>query len=228
MSDGATMGGGARVMNELGESLGLRERRKAEARARIIQSALAMFRERGYVNVTVDQIAEHASVSRRSFFRYFPSKESVVMDRRLAQLGLLREMLEKAPRSATAGEVLRGAFAVIASDFERNRARILSERSLFSSARELKTRDMEIDRDFEVVLRDAILARTHSPEAERAELEQSARIFAAAAMGALRVLLDDWAASQGTMDLIRAGEPVFDVLEQLIPSAARSKSAASA
>ena len=59
--------------------VGLRARNKARTRAEIQRHALRLFREQGYANTTVDQIAEAAEITQSTFFRYFPAKEDVVL-----------------------------------------------------------------------------------------------------------------------------------------------------
>src|SRR5664280_761110 len=59
--------------------LGLRERKKAKTRALIQEHALRLFREHGYDETSIEEIAEAAEVSPSTVFRYFPTKPDLVI-----------------------------------------------------------------------------------------------------------------------------------------------------
>src|SRR5258706_11679543 len=60
------------------EPLGLRERKKARLRQEIIDTAVRLFRKRGYAKTRIDDIVQSLEISQPTFFRYFPSKDAVL------------------------------------------------------------------------------------------------------------------------------------------------------
>jgi AcrR family transcriptional regulator len=62
----------------VGIHLGLRERRRRQTSADIRDAAVRLARERGFDKVTIDEICAEAGISSRTFFNYFPNKESAI------------------------------------------------------------------------------------------------------------------------------------------------------
>ena len=85
----------------------LRERKKAKTRAAIREWALRLFREQGYDATTVDQIAQAAEVSPSTFFRYFATKEDVVLADEYDPL--IFEAFAAQPAALSPAQALRGA-----------------------------------------------------------------------------------------------------------------------
>jgi AcrR family transcriptional regulator len=71
--------------------MGRRERRAAETRIRLFRCALQLIAERGFPNVTVEDITEAADVGKGTFFNYFESKDHVLGVMAEIQLGKVRE-----------------------------------------------------------------------------------------------------------------------------------------
>ena len=87
----------------------LQTRKQQLVRNAIYEAAIDLFADKGFDETTVDEIAEAAGVSRRSFFRYFASKDDLLAQDTL-QYGLaLQTAIESAPRNSTPLELLQGA-----------------------------------------------------------------------------------------------------------------------
>lgn len=76
---------------------GLRERKKQQTRAALAEAALRLALEKGPDQVTVEEIAEAADVSVRTFFNYFPHKEHAILARNPEHLEAALERLRTAP-----------------------------------------------------------------------------------------------------------------------------------
>jgi len=87
------------------QSLSRRERKKLETRQRLLDEALALFREKGYDETTVEEITERADVSKGTFFNYFSSKQALLSELavwRFSQLCEAVDVEQGAPSSPLA------------------------------------------------------------------------------------------------------------------------------
>lgn len=133
-------------MNQLVEAdqprPGLRERKKAKTRAAIQEHALRLFSERGYEATTVDEIADAAEVSPSTFFRYFPTKEDVVLYDALDPV--LMEAFEAQPADLSPVAALRATMREV---FGRAPAHVLAQQderaALILSVPELRMRMLD-------------------------------------------------------------------------------------
>jgi AcrR family transcriptional regulator len=80
--------------------VGLREAKREATARTLVSTALRLFRDRRFADVSVDEIAAASNVARRTFFRYFPTKEDLILDRRLVD----REYAVAEIRSRVPGE----------------------------------------------------------------------------------------------------------------------------
>lgn len=87
-------------------SPGLRERKKQRTRATIIDVAARLCAEQGYERTTVDQIADAADISPRTFSRYFPNKEAVIGALIEETSEHVAAALDRQPRDITEHEAL--------------------------------------------------------------------------------------------------------------------------
>jgi AcrR family transcriptional regulator len=77
---------------------GLRERKKRELRQQLSDTATALFLERGFDAVRVAEVAQACGVSEKTVFNYFPSKESLLLDRLDTTVDTLRAALSEPGR----------------------------------------------------------------------------------------------------------------------------------
>ncbi len=178
-------------MTELGAAdrpTGLRERKKAKTRAAIREHALRLFREQGYGGTTVEQIAEAAEVSPATFYRYFPTKEDVVLQDDLDVLTL--GSLEHQPAELSPLAAVRAAMAEAQAGFtaeERQRFRETTE--LTVSVPEIRARALdEFARTIDVFA--AVMAERTGREPDDSEVRTLAGAIFGVILAATLPMLD--------------------------------------
>jgi AcrR family transcriptional regulator len=93
----------------------------ADARRRLQQAALELFRERGYEATTAAEIAARAGVTERTFFRHFADKREALFDGEDAFRATLTDAVLAAPDGATAMDAMLLAFRSVEQSIETNR-----------------------------------------------------------------------------------------------------------
>jgi AcrR family transcriptional regulator len=96
-------------MNTTTTRPGLRERKKAETRQAVHQAALRLVVEQGFDAVTVEQIADAANISRRTFSNYFAGKEDALLYGEEQRFRQLVERVRSQPPQLSAWQAMRTA-----------------------------------------------------------------------------------------------------------------------
>jgi AcrR family transcriptional regulator len=102
----------------------LRERNRVDNRAATIDAAFALFAERGYDHVTVADICDAAGIGRRTFFRYFATKDDVLTEPAREMAAQVAAAIASALEDMPEPLVLRQALTEIASYALTHRARL--------------------------------------------------------------------------------------------------------
>jgi AcrR family transcriptional regulator len=179
---------------------GLRERKKARTRAAIREHALRLFREKGYHTTTVEQIAEAAEVSPSTFFRYFPTKEDVVLQDDFDVVAV--EAFEAQPASLSPIAAFRAAVAQTAATLTPDEiARFRETTELTLTVPEVRARALdEFARTIDQIAA-AVAKRTG-----RSPHDFAVRNIAGAVIGVIMSATTPWASQPSTNVFARIDE----------------------
>jgi AcrR family transcriptional regulator len=114
------------------------ERRRRLVRADIGRVAIGLFAERGFEAVTVDEIAAAAGISPRTFFRYFATKDEVVLDYERRLLDRLVDVVATRPAGEGPITALRNAYLTTSHVVREDRARAIQLGRILQTAPELR------------------------------------------------------------------------------------------
>jgi AcrR family transcriptional regulator len=184
----------------------LRERKKLRTRDALALAALRLSRARGFENVTIDEIAAEAAVSRRTFFRYFPSKEAAMFPNYRRRIGQFRSALSGGPPGEGPFATVARAFLVVAATLMRERHQLIQQQRVVDASPALCAHERMLDRELELVVASALERRGGRGSARDG---RRSRVLAGATMGAVRATLREWFDSGARLDLVAMARETF-------------------
>ena len=198
----------------------LRERKKLQTRQALEDVALRLFAEQSFDEVTVEEIAEAVGVSSRTFFRYFGSKEDLVLGPMLDVPRVLEAALAARPASEALLDALRHATVRVAQHLEALRPQLSRRLRLIRTTPALLARGVQIQEELRGRL--TLFAATRLGVDPRADLRP--HLAAAWAMAGLVAARELWERSGQRRDLASLVAEAYDLLsgnlaEALAPSA---------
>ncbi len=188
---------------------GLRARKKSQVRLSIVAAALRQFDQRGFAETTVDDIAAAADVSRRTFFRYFPSKEDVYLVDPERKLALIRSELRARRDVEPILQAIRRALAAIARDYASDADLVRLQYRVALREPHLAAHGFMYQVRWESVLAEAVAKDI----CEGPETGARARVVAHVAVGAARDAVAAWLDGGCTADLVALMMHTLDIVE---------------
>jgi AcrR family transcriptional regulator len=200
----------------------LRERKRTRTRLMIQAEALRLFTAKGYSQTTVEEIADAAAISPRTFFRYFPSKEDVVIWDEYDPLAL--DLIEERPEDEPLAETFRAVIRETLSGlYRRDPERLRTRVRLALTVPELRARFLD-EQTHGIELLVPRLARKRGGGAH----ELHVRVTGSALLAAVSVALDRWQKGGGKSDPLALLDEATDALAKSMSELRPSSRARSA
>lgn len=178
--------------------IGLRDLARSSVRDHVADQARRLFDERGFDATTIEDIAAAVGMSSRTFFRYFATKEDVVVEDPAPFGMVVRDAAAQRPDGESAWTVLRRAFDPVAVKAGAATESWLRAMRVMMSTASLRARNAEKHNAWAVMLEPVITARLDGPEDTR---QYRARTLIQAALACLDVALAEWTLRGGTTPL---------------------------
>ena len=191
---------------EAASSGGARALTRRAVRAQVSAMALDLFREHGYEATTVEDICAVAGISRSTFFRYFPTKEDVVVEDGYDPMILAA--FEAAGPSERPLTRLRTAVREVLSVIGDEEAQILERTQLIFAVPALRARTLQNMLSTMDLLAETLARASGLPADDR-----RVRIFTGAIVGAWVAVLVRWAEGDGQERLAEILDEALAILE---------------
>ena len=182
---------------------GLWERTRRAVHCEIAETAMRLFLEQGFDATTIDQIAREAGISRRSFFRYFGTKEDIVLGDLTAQGVIVQAALEARPLSEPPWQALRAALGTLQGLGYSPETTLKISKMLYETP-SLRARSIEKHLHWQELLMPNIERRLGVEAGDATD--PRARAIVACALACLDAAGEMWTRSEGAVGL----DQIFD------------------
>lgn len=180
---------------------GLRERTRRAVHREIAQAAASLFLTQGFDATTVEQIAAAAGISRRSFFRYFATKEDVVLGDMVERGQVLHAALAARPAGEDPWESLAEAFRVLRESVGDPRPEEVALGRLLHEEPALHAKRLEKQLAWQAVLVPELARRLEADGVAAGTARHRAGALVATALACLDVAVDTWLRGGAAEDL---------------------------
>jgi AcrR family transcriptional regulator len=176
-----------------------------DAAGRLQRAAYELFREHGYDQATVEEIAARAGVTSRTFFRHFSDKREVLFAGSDELAKFVGQSISAAPRTVGPLEAILLALEAAAPFLEQPRQQVRERRALIAAHAELRER--------ELMKLTAIATAAVKALRARGVSEPTARLIAETSITVFKVGLDRWLDDKKSRDLVTNIRLTFDDLK---------------
>lgn len=135
-----------------------------DSRTRLVDAALSLFGEHGYAATTVDEIAERAGVSARTFFRHFPDKEEALFAEDDELLPLMLATIGESTGPVTAEALMQRVLGQLAEHLEPRRRELTHRQSIIDSEVSLTGRELAKQARWQQAITEALIVRGFADE----------------------------------------------------------------
>ncbi|SHL03256.1 TetR/AcrR family transcriptional regulator [Actinacidiphila paucisporea] len=184
---------------------GLRELTRRTVRAQIAERAIKLFIAQGFEETTVEQIATEVGMSARSVFRYFDTKEDMVVGGMQEAGARLADALAQRPADEDPWQALRGALDVLLVTMESDREGMLARARLYASTPSLRAARRQKHYQWRELLMPGVIARLKGGPEETRDLRATA--ITTTVLCCFDLSITRWSEADGTE---RAGD-ILDV-----------------
>ena len=162
-----------------------------DASGRLARAAMELYRERGFDQTTVAEIAERAGLTERTFFRHFADKREVLFGGSTQFQETLVGAVAQAPASAAPIEAIAAGLDAIAAVLDRSFAR--ERQQIIAASEELRER--------ELIKLASLATATAETLRQRGVPEPAASLTAEAGIAVFRVAFERWVGAEGGPEL---------------------------